>query len=136
MKTDKNGNLKLTSKDHRVGNFVYTLYADHVGFSDINSTVQTKVSKRTFIGQMLEMAVNEGNDRFLHNYGTMLYYLVGSAPDQAFIEEAYDALKRCMERHPELYGGKEVSDERDAEIIREQRELAEFVETVRNSPDE
>ena len=136
MKVDKEGKLKLTSKDHRVGNFVYTLFADHVGFSDISSTVQTKVSKRTFVGQMLEMAVVDKNDRFLENYAVVLYHLVGMAPDQKFIEEAFAAARSCMDRHPELYGGKEVSDEQDAKIIQEQRNLSEFVEEVRNMPDE
>lgn len=131
MKVSKDGKLSLNSKDHRVGNFVWTDYTDYIAFSDISRTIQTKVSKRTFVGQMLENAIRGRNDNFLHNYAGVLYYLNGIAPDAQFIREAFKAAQDCIVRNPDLYGSEVVSDERDAEIIREQQELRQFEDDVR-----
>lgn len=136
MKVSKDGKLLVTKADHRVGNFVYSNYADYVAFSDINRTIQTKVSKRTLVGQMLENAIKGRNDNFLHNYAGVIYYLNGIVPDQRFIEEAFKAAQDCLERHPELYGRKAATDEEDARIIREEKELKRFEEDVRNLPDD
>lgn len=126
MKVDKNNQVKLSGIDFRVGNFVYSNYKEYVGFSDINATIQTKVSKRTFVGQMLEMALKGKNETFLHNYGGVIYYLLGVAPDARFVKDAFRAAKACLERNPDLYGKMDVSDEEDAEIIQGERELSDF----------
>lgn len=136
MKVTKDGKLIVTKADRRVGNFVYSNYAEYVAFSDISRTIQTKLSKRTLIAQMLERAIKEKNDNFLHNYGGIIYYLNGVVPDQRFIEEVFKAANECLDRHPELYARKEVSDEEDAKIIQEEKELREFEEEVRAMPEE
>ena len=136
MKVSKEGKVVVTGADRRVGNFVWSNYSDYVAFTDINRTVQTKVSKRTLVGQMLERAIREKSDTFLHNYAGVLYYLNGLAPDREFIEEAFKAAQACLERHPELYGRGDVTDAEDAEVIREARELSEFEEGVRNLPED
>lgn len=136
MKVGKDGRVVLTRADHRVGNFVWSNYSDYVAFTDISRTIQTKVSKRTLVGQMLENAIKGRNDNFLHNYGGVLYYLNGIAPDQKFIEEVFRSTQECLERHPELYGRKEVSDEEDAKIVEEEKELREFEDEVRAMPEE
>lgn len=132
MKYGKKGELILSRTDYRVGNFVYSNYADYVAFTDIGRTIQTKVSKRTFVGQMLAEAVRGRNENFLHNYAGVIYYLNGVAPDRQFIEDAFKAAESCLKRHPELYGIKEaVSDKEDAEIIQEERDLREFEDDVK-----
>lgn len=136
MKVSKEGKVVITKADHRVGNFVWSNYSEYVAFSDINRTIQTKVSKRTLVGQMLENAIREKSDNFLHNYGGILYYLNGVVPDQQFIEEVFKSTQDCLERHPELYGKADVTDEEDAKIIQEEKELKEFEEEVRNLPEE
>jgi len=130
MKVDKNGKVKLTGVDHRVGNFVFSSYRDYVSFTDINRTVQAKVSKRTFLGRMLEEAVKVKSDTFLHNYGGVLYYLLGIAPDQEFILDAWNAAQACLERHPELYGKTMVTPGDDAEALTEVEEMREFEESA------
>lgn len=132
MKIDKDGKVKVTKADRRVGNFVYSDYSDNVLFSDISRTFQVRFAKRTLIGQMLSDAIAEGRSNFLHNYAGFLYYLLGTVPDQAFIEEAFSAASGCLKRHPELYGQAEVSDEEDGRIIEAERELSEFGERVRS----
>lgn len=136
MKVSKEGKVVITKADYRVGNFVWSNYSEYVAFSDINRTIQTKVSKRTLVGQMLENAIREKSDNFLHNYGGILYYLNGVVPDQQFIEEVFKSTQDCLERHPELYGKADVTDEEDAKIIQEEKELKEFEEEVRNLPEE
>lgn len=137
MKYGKDGELILTKNDYRVGNFVYSNYSDHVAFSDINRTVQTKVSKRTLVGRMLEEAIKSKNGNFLHNYAGVLYYLNGIAPDRQFIEEAFKAAESCLKRHPDLYGMKDdITDKEDAEVIQEEKDLREFEDDVRNLPSE
>lgn len=136
MRVSKEGKVVITRADYRVGNFVWSNYAEYVAFSDINRTIQTKVSKRTLVGQMLENAIKGRNETFLHNYSGVLYYLNGIAPDREFIEEAFRAAQACLERHPELYGKADVTDEEDAKIVQEERELKEFEEEVRKMPGE
>ena len=136
MKVSKEGKVIVTGADRRVGNFVWSNYSESIAFTDINRTIQTKISKRTLVGQMIERAIKDKNDTFLHNYAGVLYYLNGLAPDKEFIEEAFKAAQACLERHPELYGKKEVSDEEDAKIVEEVKEITEFEEEVRNLPQE
>ena len=131
MKISKEGKLTLNSKDRRVGNFVWTDYTDYIAFSDISRTIQTKVSKRTFVGQMLESAIRGKNDNFLHNYAGVLYYVNGIAPDRQLIEDIFKACQACLERNPDLYGKMDVSGEEDAGVIREQQELRQFEDDVR-----
>ena len=130
MKVSKEGKLTLTKLDYRVGNFVYTNFADSVGFSDISQTVQTKVSKRTFVGQMLADAITQKMDNFLHNYAGVLFYLVGLAPDKQFIEEAFAAARACVNRNAELYG-KPGDDKKDETALEEVNGMAEFEQKVR-----
>lgn len=136
MKVSKKGKVIVTGADRRVGNFVWSNYAETIAFSDINRTIQTKVNKRALVGQMLENAIKQKNDTFLHNYAAMIYYLNGVVPDQQFMTEVIKAAEACLKRHPELYGMKEVSDEEDARIVQEEKELKEFEEEVRNLPEE
>ena len=136
MRISKDGRVSVTKSDLRVGNFVYSDYADSVLFSDISRTFQARFSKRTLIGQMLSDAIRGKMTNFLHNYAGFLYYLLGTVPDQAFIEEAFSAARGCLGRHPELYGQREVSDGEDAAIIEAERELSELEERVRSLPDD
>ena len=136
MKVMKNGGLRLSQIDYRVANFVFSNFADAIGFSDISRNVQTRVSKRTFIGMMLEQAIKEKRDTFLHNYGTMLYYLVGLAPDDQFVKEAYSAAEACIRRNPDLYGAKETDEEKQQKIVQEEKELHEFTEQIVNAAKE
>lgn len=130
MKTGKDGEVILTRNDRRVGNFVWSDYADCVAFSDINGTIRTRVSKRTLVGRMVSDAIRRGADNFLHNYAATVYYLNGVVPDAEFVRDAFRAADDCVRRRPELYGRGEVSDDADAVIIREERERREFEDSA------
>ena len=137
MKVLKDGTLKLSQIDFQVGNFVFSNFADAIGFSDTARRVQTRVSKETFIGQMLTQAFLEKRKTFLHNYGTMLFYIVGLAPDDQFIKEAFGAAENCSKRHPDLYGAPPAkSEEKDQKIIQAEKELHEFAEEIKKAAKE
>ena len=137
MKVLKDGSIKLSQIDFQVGNFVFSNFADAIGFSDTARRVQTRVSKETFIGQMLTQAFLEKRKTFLHNYGTMLFYLVGLAPDDQFIKETFAAAEACVKRHPDLYGAPQAqSEEADQKIIRQEKELHEFAEEIKKAAKE
>lgn len=135
MRISKDGKVSVTKSDLRVGNFVFSDYSDSVLFSDINRTFQVRFAKRTLIGRMLSEAISGKMENFLHNYSGYLYYIIGTAPDQTLIESVFKAASDCIERHPELYGSMEATDEEDAGIIEAERELKDFEEEVRNLPD-
>lgn len=130
MKVLKDGSIKLSQIDHRVRNFVFSNFSDAVGFCDISRGVQTRVSKQLVVGRMLETAVSQKLDGFLQNYGTMLYYLVGLAPDDTFMREVLASAEACVRRHPEIYGSQEASPEKDRQIIQEEKELHEFTQKI------
>lgn len=127
--------MVLTKNDRRVGNFVYSNYTDRVALTDIHGTIRTSVAKRTLIGQMIADAMEKGSDNFLHNYAGFSYYINGIAPDHEFIKDVLAAADACLKRHPDLYGQREVSDDEDAKIVREERELKEFESDVRKMGD-
>lgn len=133
MKTDKDGKIKLTGIDYRVNNFVWSNFTEAVAFSDINRTVQTKVSKRTVVGMMLDKAIKEKNDRFLLNYGAFLFYLNGATPDQQFLNEAFKAAKECIERHSELYGPQNATEEEEKEIAEDMKGMAKFSQELKEA---
>lgn len=130
MKVMKDGQIKLSSIDYRVGNFIYSNFTDAVGFCDINRTIQTRISKRLVVGLMLEKAIKDKDDRFLHNYAGFLYYLNGVTPDHDLLKECIESANRCIERHKDLYGKQVVSDTEENEIIDQMKGTQEFIDQV------
>lgn len=138
-----NGTLKLAANEKRLGNFVVKLEKDHVKLFDINSVFTHRADRRTPVGQFLEMAYrdmkkSEELQRGIGNWFAVLFTVFSVVPDMEFMEEVYKASEACMKRHPEAYGAsaEQPTDEEDAEIIREVKEMKEFEEDVRNMPEE
>lgn len=137
MKTTKEGGIKLTRNDHRVGNFVFSDHSESIKVQDVSSTVVVKISKRTSVARMVSAAIGEGNDAFLRNYATMLYYVNGTVPDVELWREMNASLEACIRRHPELYGmKKEVDDTADADIIHQEKEFYEAVKEFSREPED
>lgn len=132
MKTSKEGQLKLTKNDYRVGNFVFSNYSETVQVQDISSTICVKLSKRTPVARLVEGALEERNDAFLGNFATMAYYVNGVVPDVEFWTAMNGVIQDCINRHPEIYGiKKDVDDAADANIIHEEKEAHEAIEKLR-----
>lgn len=139
----KNGKLKLDAGEKRVGNFVVKDEATHMKVMDINQVFTHRADKRTPIGQFLSqcfevLGTDESTGKGLGNWLAVVFTAFSAVPDVQFLEEVMKASTDCMERHPEAYGApaEPVSDEEDQKIIEEERDLAQFVEDVKNMPDE
>jgi hypothetical protein len=132
MKITKDGRLKLTKDERRIGNFVWKNEGEHIKVCDIGSQMVHKVAKHLNVGRLLEMALTEKNDNWLANYAAMTWLYSNVIADKQFFIDINKACTDCVERHKEFYGIKEeISKEEDDEILQESRELYEFTEEVR-----
>ena len=130
MKADKKGRLKLTSADYRVGNFVYTMYADKIGLQDINSRVVIRWSRESQMAQLIDMAIHDGMDNYLHALAALFFRFCETIPDDVYARDVLDAMGRLTDRYVEKFG-KSVSESEDKEVIEEERALHEFEEEVK-----
>lgn len=129
------GKLKLEKSDVRVGNFVYTDEPDHIKVQDISLTVTHRISKHIAKGQLLSMWLEDPkkNEQNLRNYAALTYNLLCTVPDADFYNDIHGASLRCVNRHKDLYGLKEdITDEEDAKIVKEEKELHEAVEEIKS----
>ena len=139
MKVNKKGEPKLEKGEVRIGNFFVKEEPEHIKIQDLNTVFTHRIRKETaigiWVGNMLKQG--EGGLASLRTYIGTLWSVFSPAPDNEFIEALLKDTSECIHRHPEWYGGKkeEVSDEEDQKIIEEQREMAEFVEQVKNMGD-
>ena len=104
----KDGKLKLSKNERQVGSFVFKREAEHIKVTDINGAMSFRISNRAFqSGRLLEMMLQEKEQRFLHNYAAMVWNLSGVIPDEAFMLDVNAACVNCVNRHKEFYGIKE-----------------------------
>lgn len=136
MKTSKEGQLKLTKNDYRVGNFVFTNYSETVQVQDISSTICVKLSKRTAVARLVEGAIEERNDAFLGNFATMAYYVNGVVPDVPFWTAMNGVIQDCINRHPELYGKKNVTTAEEAKILHDEKDFYEAMEEYKKKSEQ
>lgn len=142
MKIRRDNTIKLDANEKRVGNFVVRLEKEHVKVSDINNVFSHRANVTTPVGQFIAgcyaaLETDESTGKGLANWLAVIFTAFSVVPDIQFLEEVMKASTDCMERHPEAYGlpKQDVSDEKDAEIIQEERELTEFEDEVRQMPD-
>lgn len=124
------GKLVLTKVDYRVGNMVFSDFSEHIQVQDINSTMVLKVAKRIPAGFMLADAIRTRNDKYLHNWAATMYNVTLCAHDVQSMVDLNKSVKECYERHAEIYGAAPASDEEEAGIIREEKELHEALENA------
>lgn len=129
----KDGKLKLSKNERQVGSFVFKREAEHIKVTDINGAMSFRISNRAFqSGRLLEMMLQEKEQRFLHNYAAMVWNLSGVIPDEAFMLDVNAACVNCVNRHKEFYGIKEnISVEEDNAIIDEQKAFVEEVDNLK-----
>lgn len=142
MKINADNTLKLARNERRVGNFVIKDEENHIKVMDIGSLFTHRASKSTLIGQYLKLAYDDlvkgGEGVGIRNWIAVIFSAFSTVPDQEFLTNVYNESKACIERHPEVYGypKERPSDDEDARIIEEERELKEFEEKVKQMPDE
>lgn len=138
-----NDKIKLGAGEKRIGNFVVKDETTHMKVMDINQVFTHRADKRTPVGLFLSqcyetLGTDESTGKGLGNWLAVIFTAFSVVPDVEFLEETMKASEACMKRHPEAYGlpKQDISDEEDAEVIKEEREMAEFEEEVKNLPDE
>lgn len=137
MKVKRDNKLKLGAFEKRVGNFVIKYESTHMKVMDIGQVFTHRADKLTPVGMFLEscykkLGTDENTGKGLANWMAVMFTVFSVVPDVDFLTAVMDASKACMERHPEAYGmpKQDVTDEEDARIIKEEREIAEFEEEV------
>ena len=142
MRILKDNKLRLDKNERRIGNFVVRNEERHIKVMDINQVFTHRADKRTPVGLFLEecykaLESDESTGRGLGNWLAVIFTAFSVVPDVQWLGEVMNASEACMRRHPEAYGlpEQEVSDERDEEIIQEERELSQFEEEVGQMPD-
>lgn len=143
MRILKDNKLRLDKNERRIGNFVIRNEEHHVKVMDIGQIFSHRADKRTPVGLFLEgcfkaLDSDESTGRGLSNWLAVIFTAFSVVPDVEWLNTVMEASEACMKRHPEAYGmpDQDISDKEDAEVIQEERELAQFEEEVRNLPDE
>lgn len=129
-----NGKIKLDKRDIRVGNFVYTMEPEHIKVQDISLTITHRIHRGIAKAQLIEMMLEDPKkyQNELHNYATIMYNLLCTAPDATFYEDISKAVLDCVNRHKDVYGIKDnITPEENAQILQEERELHEAVEDIK-----
>lgn len=122
----------------RVGNFFVKREEEHIKIVDLNGVFSFRANRRMAIGIWLEniwaRAVNgeEVALSTLKTYIATMWSVFSVAPDDDYIGDMLKVAQDALERHPDWYGIKsDVTDEEDAEVIQEVREMKEFEDDLR-----
>lgn len=142
MKTYKDGKLKLSKSEKRIGNFVIKKEEIHMKVFDINQIFTHRALRTTAVGKFLEQCydglADEKTSRGLSNYIAVLFSVFSTVPDLEFLETVYKASEDCMKRHPEIYGVPtgDVSDKEQEEIVEDEKSLLQFEDEVKAAVEE
>ena len=133
MKVTKEGKLKLAKNETQIGSFVFKSEEYHVKITDINSNLSHRVSTALNIGKMIEAALKDKMENWLHNYAAMVWNFSNIVTDEQFFLDIDKACVDCVNRHKEFYGiDEDIATERDQEILEESKEVYEAIEGYKN----
>ena len=129
MKVTKDGKLKLAKNEKQIGSFVFKSEEQHVKITDINSNLSHRVSTALNIGRMIEAALKDKMENWLHNYASMVWNFSNIVTDEQFFLDIDKACVDCVNRHKEFYGiDEDITIERDQEILEESKEVYNAIE--------
>ena len=117
-----------------MGSFIFHAEKDHYKLTDINGVFSVRVSGYATIGVMMRAALDspKEHETFLHNYAAVMYNALSAVPDMEFLAAVNDAAVSAVDRHKDMYGIQdEIGDERDAEILQQERDLEEATHEAR-----
>lgn len=134
----KNSVPSVSPLDARCGNFYIHLEDDHhVKVGDVSGMNSVRVATTVVGGSMLKelhAGIRRGEDekvQFARSYASVLWNLLCAVPDARLMVDVDAAVRRCVERHKDLYGVKDNPDpEMDAQVLREERESAEELDKI------
>ena len=132
MKATKDG-IKLAKNEYRVGNFIYKNEENHIKIFDINTALTHRVAKHLNIGRMLEIAIKEKRENYLHNYASMVWLFSNIVTDEQFFLDIDKACVDCVNRHKEFYGIKEdIAPKEDNDILEESKQVYNALEELKD----
>lgn len=132
MRVTKDGKLRLSKDERRVGNFIFKNEENHIKICDINSQLTHRVAKHLNIGRMLEIALKDRQENWLANYAALIWIFSNVVTDEQFFLDINKACDDCIRRHKGFYGIKEdITTEEDAEILQEAKETYEAIEELK-----
>ena len=138
MKIKKDGTVKLEKEEIRVGNFFVRREENHMKLTDLNGVFSFRASRMIPVGIWLEniwaRAVNgeEVALSTLKTYIATMWSVFSVAPDDDYIGGLLEVAQDALGRHPDWYGiKKEATDEEDAEVLQEVKEMKEFEDDLR-----
>ena len=117
-----------------MGSFIFHAEKDHYKLTDINGVFSVRVSGYATIGVMMRAALDspKEHETFLHNYAAVMYNALSAVPDMEVLAAVNDAAVSAVDRHKDMYGIQdEIGDERDAEILQQERDLEEATHEAR-----
>lgn len=130
MKVTKEGKLKLAKNEKQIGSFIFKREEHHVKITDINSNLSHRVAKDLNIGRMIEAALKDNRENWLHNYAAMVWNFSNIITDEQFFLDIDKACVDCVNRHKEFYGlDEDITIEKDKEILEESKEVYEAIES-------
>ena len=143
MRILKDNKIRLEKNERRVGNFVLKEEAEHMKICDIGGLFTHRAYKATPVGMFLKQSFDKlGSDeptgRGLKNWIAVIFTVFATIPDMDFLNETYAAADACMHRHPEAYGApiSAGTEEENAEVEQEMREMMEFEKGMADLPDD
>jgi len=138
MKVTSKGKVKLQRGEFRLGNFVVGRENGRIKVSDIGGLVSHRISEGIAKGAVLRMMCEnvlkkaDGAERVMQNYIAVMHNVLSCIPDNEFYTDLIAAVEACMNRHKDLYGiTDDVDAEKDAEVLKEEREIAETEEQLK-----
>jgi PhoPQ-activated pathogenicity-related protein len=133
MKVTKDGKLKLAKNEKQIGSFVFKSEEHHVKITDINSNLSHRVSTSLNIGRMIEAALKDNMENWLHNYAAMVWNFSNIVTDEQFFLDIDKACVDCVNRHKEFYGiDEDITAEKDQEIIEEAKDVYDAIGDFKN----
>ena len=136
MKLTKEGKVRLEKGEVRIGNFFIRDEGDYkpIKVVDLHSCFSIRIAKHMPLGIWLENILKmgeKGHETLKAWIGTM-WSVLSVVPDQDFMADLVKATGDNFDRHPEWYGGKKESTEKeDAAAIEEVKGMQEFEDDVK-----
>lgn len=140
MKINKDGEIKLSKGEHKVGNFIIKDEENHFKVFTANAPIRLpmwsiRYRKDMVVARFIQTCLDNNDEdyiRLLHNWLVVIYNTTGIVPEYEYLKEVNDAAEKSLHNHPELYGirSEQLSEEENNAIIEYEKEKTEFISNV------
>lgn len=141
MKINKEGEIKLSKGEYKVGNFIFKDEENHFKIFTANAPIRLPMwsiryrkdmAIARFIQYCIENLNNENYVKHLHNWLAVMYNVTAIVPEGVFLTETNEAAIKSLKNNPALYGisPEQLSDDEDNYILKEEREKVELMDKI------